>query len=122
MTLVIKDGNGSPQSIHTQTLAGELAQVVALAVGATSTITAIAQSTTDGVLLAANTARISAKIYNASTSGNLEVSLGSVVTATNYTVLLAPGSFFEVSDFNGVIHGAWDTAGSGHALVTEITP
>jgi len=122
VTLVVRDGNGSSQNIKTATIGGELLQVVLPALGTTAAITHVAQATADGVLLASNTSRIRARIYNDTAAGNLKISLNGAVTSTNYSVVLAPGGYIEIDDYTGAIHGLWDASGTGQAMITETTP
>lgn len=77
-------------------------------------------STIDAVLLAANTARKGATIYNEG-AGTLYVGLGtSTVSATDYTVAIAPNGYYEIPfGFTGQIRGIFGSAGT--ALVQELT-
>lgn len=122
MTFIAEDGTGANQNVKTLAIGSELVQVVLPALGTTATISHTAQGTTDATILAANTSRLSARIYNDTTAGNLKVALGSAVTSTNFTIVLAPGSFIQFSDYTGAIHALWDATGSGQVLVTEVTP
>lgn len=86
------------------------------------TVASVAQNATDVVLLAANPARRRFLIHN--TAGqNLFVKLGSAATSTLFSFIIAPKTVYlgELNDYTGVIHGIWSGAGSGTALVTEIT-
>jgi hypothetical protein len=84
------------------------------------TNSAVASGTTDStVILAGNTAREGATIWNAS-SAILYISFGAVCTPTNYSRQIAAGGFYEIPfRYTGVISGVWASA-NGSALVTEL--
>lgn len=93
---------------------------------ATGTITSVAGSGSDGTILAANTARKGAAIFNDS-AAVLYLALASTTSsATNYTVQLAPSGYYEVplsrdgTVYTGVIKGIWASA-TGNARVTELS-
>ena len=88
----------------------------------TGTNTNVAGTTTNSTtILAANTARLGASIFNASTAV-LYLSRGATCTPTNYSVQVPAGGFYELPHQNGVyvgvITGVWATA-AGTAYVTE---
>jgi len=86
--------------------------------GATSTVAASASNVT---LLAANTSRLGATIYNDSASATLHLKLGATASLTDYTTKVGPESFFEVPfGYTGIIDGIWDAA-TGDARITELT-
>lgn len=81
----------------------------------TSTVTA------DTTILAANSARLGAVIYNDSTAV-LTIYLGTGQSATQFTYKLASQQAYEVSfGYVGAISGSW-AAANGAARVTELTP
>lgn len=88
----------------------------------TGTITSVAGSVTSVTLLASNTARVSATIFNDAPSGNLlYVALASSSSTTAYTIKLWPGSYWDLPvNYTGIITGIW-TAATGNARVTELT-
>lgn len=93
---------------------------------ATGTITSVAGSASDGTILAANTGRKGAAIFNDS-AAILYLALASgTSSASNYTVQLAPGGYYEVpvsrdgTIYTGVIKGIWASA-TGNARVTEFS-
>jgi hypothetical protein len=97
--------------------------VVSLPTAATGTRTQVADSASDGVILAANATRKFASIANDSTV-SLYLGLGTTaVTTTNYTVRILPGYYYEVpSVFTGQIRGLWESdPNTGGAKVTELT-
>lgn len=119
MSLTVKDGNGVNQTVDSDSSTGAHRQVVKLAPGATSTTTRTATSTTDASILAANTERLAATVYNDST-GNLYVNLGAAASATAFVIKLAAGDYWEVpGGYTGAVHGVLD-AGTGNANVAEI--
>jgi hypothetical protein len=88
----------------------------------TGTASNVAASVTVVTLLAANSARDNATIYNDSTS-NLYVKLGSAASSTSFTVLMLPGAYYELPIqrmYTGIITGVWASA-TGNARVTELT-
>lgn len=89
----------------------------------TGTETNVASSATDVTILAANTARLGASVYNDSTQILYLLLAAGTSSATNYTVQMPPNSFFELSGpsvYNGIIKGLW-AAVNGNARVTENT-
>lgn len=78
--------------------------------------------TASTTLLAANTARLGASIYNDS-SAVLYVSLGATCTTTSFTVIVPPSGFYEstppANPYVGIITGVWASA-TGNARVTEL--
>lgn len=87
----------------------------------TTTLANVASATTTGTLLAANTNRKGAYIFNDSTSA-LYVKFGATASTTSFTVKIAAGGYYEfpVPMYQGVVDGIWDTA-NGAARVTEVT-
>lgn len=87
------------------------------------TITSIGISNSDTLLLAANSNRRGAIIYNDTTSAILRIGLSiSTVTNTNFSVQLSAGGFFEVpSGYVGMVRGLWSVTEGGNsgARITE---
>lgn len=75
--------------------------------------------TTNTTILASNSARLGASIYNESTA-TLFLLLGSATeSATVYTLQVPPGAYYEVpANYTGIIKGHWSAA-NGSARVTE---
>jgi hypothetical protein len=77
-------------------------------------------------ILAANPARSQASVFNDS-AATLYLKLGTGVSATSFTVKMAPGSLYELPQpavgkpYQGIITGVWSAAGAGAARVTELT-
>lgn len=87
-----------------------------------STVTSVAQSTSNTQLLAANANRVFASIYN-NTGQKMFIKLGTTASTTSYSIQLMPNSYWEVpSDWTGEIDAVWSGNGSSSALVTELTP
>ena len=86
----------------------------------TATLSNVAASATSVTLLASNSARRAATIYNDSTQ-KLYVKLGATASTTSFTVILFAQSFMDVPGYyQGIIDGIWSSA-NGSARVTEIT-
>lgn len=88
----------------------------------TSTTSQVADSSSSVQLLAANTSRLGATIWNDSTA-ILYVKLGTTASATDYTVQIVTGAYYEVPfGYRGRIDGIWATdPGTGAARITELT-
>ena len=88
----------------------------------TSAVTSVAGSLANVTLLAANTARLGATIYNDS-NARLFVKLGAVASTTSFTVRLNSQDYYEVPfNYVGIIDGIWTPVVSGAARITELTP
>lgn len=86
----------------------------------TATLANVASSATSVTILAANTARKGAMIYNDSTQV-LYLKFGATASATSFTVPLATNTYYEVpGGYTGIIDGIWVSA-NGNARVTELT-
>jgi hypothetical protein len=87
----------------------------ALAAGTSSVSSS---STSSVMLLDINLERVGASIYNDSTS-NLYIKLGSAASATDFTVLLVSGAYYELPyGYLGTIEGIWSST-NGSARMTE---
>ncbi len=87
---------------------------------ATGTQTTVASSATNVTLLAANTARLGATIYNDSTA-ILYLRLQATATTSNFTTKLFADDYYEVpAGYAGIIDGIWASA-TGNARITELT-
>ena len=130
----ITDGTSvvSVKAASTAAVAADLALVVAVspnntvAVGGqkatTATLSNVPGSASSVTLLALNTARLSAVIYNDSTA-ILYVKFGSTASTTSYTYQLQANMTLELMQipmYTGIITGIWASA-TGSARVTEIT-
>lgn len=86
----------------------------------TSTPTTVAASATSTTVLAANSNRRGATIWNESTA-TLYLKFGATASTTAFTVKLSAGGYYEVPfNYTGVISGIWSAA-NGNALVEELT-
>jgi len=88
---------------------------------ATATLSNVASSATSVSLLASNTSRKFATIYNDSTQ-ILYVKFGATASATSYTLQMPPASYYELPQpcYTGAIDGIWASA-NGNARLTEGT-
>lgn len=85
-----------------------------------SAVTQVGSSLTVVPLLAANTARLGASIYNDSTA-YLYLKLGSAAAANSFTYKCPPGGYYEaLAGYKGVITGLWDAV-NGNSYATELT-
>lgn len=86
----------------------------------TATLTNVASSATNVTLLAANTARKGATLYNDSTQV-CYVKFGATASSTSFTVPLATNTYYEVpGGYTGILDGIWVSA-NGNMRVTELT-
>jgi hypothetical protein len=101
----------------------QFVQIASSAAASTATVTRVASSASDQLLLATNTFRKGAVFYNESTQ-ILYLLLGtSVSSATNYTVQIPSQGYFELPPpwvYNGQVRGIW-AAANGACQVTELT-
>lgn len=89
---------------------------------ATSSVTSVASSATSVTLLASNTARKGATVFNDSTA-ILYLKFGATASATSYTVQIAAGGYYEFPGptvYSGVVDGIWSAA-NGNARLTELS-
>jgi hypothetical protein len=90
------------------------------ATSSVNTATSVASSVSNVTLLASNTSRKGATIYNDSTAV-LYVKLGTTASSSDYTVQMAAGDYYEVPyGYTGRIDGIWASA-NGNARVGELT-
>jgi len=86
----------------------------------TGALANVAASATSVTVLAANTSREGATIWNDSTA-ILYLKFGATASVTSATVKMIADSYFEVPfGYTGIIDGIWASA-TGNARVTEIT-
>jgi len=84
-----------------------------------ATITSVPGAASDTTLLAANTLRVGATIYNDSTAV-LYLKLGTGASSSSYTVKILQQGYYELPfNYQGVVNGAWSAA-AGNALITEV--
>lgn len=86
----------------------------------TATLSNVPSSATTVTILAANTGRVGAQVYNDSTQ-ILYLKFGTAASSTSFTVKLAADTYYEVpAGYTGIIDGLWASA-NGSARVTEET-
>jgi len=87
----------------------------------TGTFHTVASSATNVTILAANSNRIGATIFNESTQVLFLGLSATAASATAYTVQMASNTYYEVPfGYKGIIQGLWASA-NGNARVTEMT-
>lgn len=87
----------------------------------TTAITSVVGSTSNTIVLAANTSRLGATIFNGANK-NMYLKLGATASTSSYTVVLSKDSYYEVPfSYTGTVDAVWATGVSGSALVTEFT-
>lgn len=99
---------------------GTVLPVQVITTSSTATTT-VAASATNVTLLATNSGRRGATIWNDSTTATLYVKLGTTASNTSYAAQLFPTGYYEVPySYTGEIDGIW-TAAVGNARITELT-
>lgn len=90
---------------------------------ATGTNTSVADNAASVTILASNTARLGATVFNDSTATLLLLLGATTASSTNYTVRISSMGYYEVPfGYTGQLTGIWATdPGDGAARVTEIT-
>ena len=87
---------------------------------ATATKANVSAAVTTTALIASNTSRLGASVFNDSTSA-MYVNLGASASTTAFVVKLAAASYYEIPfGYTGAVNGIWDTA-TGAARVCEFT-
>jgi hypothetical protein len=86
----------------------------------TTTVTALAATTTPFTLYPASAARVAATVYVEPASSNLFIKFGEGATLDSYSSRLGPGDYWESSPprHTGVATAVWDGT-NGRALLTE---
>lgn len=86
----------------------------------TGTSSNVGSSASVVTLLASNSSRLGATVFNDSNQ-NLFLKLGSAASLTSFTVRVTPNGYYEVPySYTGIITGIWSSA-NGNARVTELT-
>lgn len=120
------DSNGVVQPLSADT-SGLIQISVAQATGAsTGTQTVVNDTNADTTILASNASRKGAAIWNDSTAVLYLLVASGTSSATNCTLSLAPGAYYELpitegGCYTGVVKGIWASDASGAARVTEWT-
>ena len=87
---------------------------------ASATVTSVTSSASSVLVLAANTSRLGASVYNNSTQ-ILYLKCGTTASATDFTVEMAPEDYWEAPyGYTARLDGIWGAA-NGAALVTEFS-
>jgi hypothetical protein len=88
--------------------------------GQTATHSNVAASATNVTVLAANSDRMGASVYNDG-SAILYLKLAATASLTSFAIAIGPGGYYEVPfGYRGIIDGIWDVA-IGSARVVEHT-
>jgi hypothetical protein len=90
---------------------------------ATSSVTSVSASNTSVTLLATNSNRKMAIIFNESVSV-LFLKFGTVATTSSYTVKIQPGGYYEFPEnvYTGECDGVWqNNDANGYARITELS-
>ncbi len=103
----------------------EVALAAGTAVAATAatigTQSSVANSLASVTVLAANTARKGATIFNDDTAAVLKIKFGATASATSFVYAIPAGGYYEVPfHYTGIIDGI-ASAATGSARVTELT-
>lgn len=86
-----------------------------------ASVTSVADTASSTTLLSSNSSRRGASIFNDSTE-ILYVKFGTTASATDFTVKMAAGAYYEVPfGYTGRIDGIWANNASGSARMTEIS-
>ena len=112
---------GDPTSTETAEVVGA-AMAIRPGRSATATVTSVAAAATSTQLLAVNTARVGAQVFNDSTA-DMNLKYGTAASSSSFTVKLPPAGYWEMPPgvvYTGVIHGIWVVA-VGSARITELT-
>ena len=94
--------------------------LIALPPTTTAVYSSVAGATADTQLLAANTSRIGATIFNDS-NAILYVKFGTGASSTSFTIRVPANGYYEVPfRYRGQINGYWSVA-IGNARITELS-
>lgn len=128
----ITDGtnNAAVKAASTAPVAADPAVVVAISpntpslttkvTSSTATTSSVASSATNVTILALNTNRLGATVYNDSTK-ILYLKLGTTASTTDFTTQIDRDGYYEIPfGYTGRIDGIWASA-NGNARVTELT-
>lgn len=111
---------GTDPTGSSTTGASSIGSVTRMGMGHTGTGSSVTAATSSTTVLAANTARIGATVFNDSTA-TLYLALFSGASTTSYTAQVGANAYYEVPfGYDGIITGVWSAA-NGNVRVTEIT-
>jgi hypothetical protein len=94
--------------------------LITLDTATVGTISSVASTNASTTLLSEDKTRKRFTIYN-SDANTLYVALSDVTAdaATNFTVALASGNYFEFYGYTGIVKGIWSADGVGYAVITS---
>ena len=109
------------QTVHQQVVSLANADGTLLDAPTTSAGTSVAAATSSTSILAANTARLGATVYNDSTAICYLYLNSGTASTTAFTVQIAAGGYYEVPfTYRGAIKAVWASA-TGNARITEFS-
>jgi hypothetical protein len=95
-------------------------RIVVKSICSTPAQTTVAASASSVSILASNTSRIGATIFNDSTV-TMYLIMGTPASTTSYSVQINPNGYFELPyGYTGAVAGIWGSA-TGNARITELT-
>lgn len=84
-------------------------------------VTSVSDTASSTTLLASNTSRLGAVVFNDSSS-DLYVKLGTTASTTSFSYKLSPYETVEIPfGYTGRIDGIWSSDSTGAARITELT-
>lgn len=114
-------GSFTPVGTQDVNIVSPIPLEITIQAAVTSVVTRVPSSTSNQILVAANSARLGLLFYNDSNAEQY-IKLGTVATLTDFTVRLTPRMFYEVS--SPIYLGQIDVIGSstnGAIQVTELS-
>jgi hypothetical protein len=94
---------------------------VSAAKSSTNNTKSVAASITNTQLLAGNSIRLGATIYNDSSNSLLYIKLGTNASLSDFTIKLFPLGYYQIPySYTGEIDGIWSAA-TGNARIGELT-
>ena len=116
----VKVMDGTVNSSNKWIIGADGAALFVAAKASTPTTASVSASASVQTLLASNSNRYGATVYNDS-SATLYLKLGSGASTSSFTLLMAANSYYEVPfHYSGIITGLWSSA-TGAARITELT-
>jgi hypothetical protein len=132
--ILVTDGTDTAAVTNATPGAGDFGLVVRVAGAittteafpATSTVTSVAVTAVNTNLLASNANRRGAFFWNngSGANGAVYIKLGTIASATDFTLRLSAQSFYELQqpNYTGNIDAIRQAAGTSNVLVTELSP
>lgn len=105
-----------------QLATGIFAPYFAFLPAAVATLSNVASSASAVTILAANTSRRGAMVFNDADKA-LYLKFGASASTTSFTVKIAAGGYYELPSpaYQGAMSGIWEADPTGSARVTELT-